>query len=254
MAGYSGGRKGVCPGVLGAPSIVHFHSAGILNHPNARTGCVVENPVNDLAEQMAALAPPHFLANASIDRGRRVTGIYAGDWQEAWRAGVADVAAATGAASAGLADVVITSSAGYPLDTTVYQAIKGVVAAEPVVKPGGTVILVASLAEGIGSEEFEAQFRRYSDAPGFLQAITETDHVAIDQWQLQMLARVATRAEVLIYSDGVDPQVLEGTMVRPICSVEEELASIRRRRGGECSIVCIPEGPYVIAEPAPPTA
>jgi len=248
MAGYSGGRKGVCPGVLAAESIMLFHRADILNHPNARTGRLRDNPVNELAERVAGLVPPDFLVNATIDRARRVTGLYAGDWREAWRVGVRDLAEATTVTVAEPADVVITSSAGYPLDTTVYQAIKGVVAGAPVVAPAGVIILVASLTEGVGSREFEMLFREHADAPSFLQAITSSQEVLIDQWQLQMLAKVCQNASVWVYSDGLAAQELAGTLVRPIASVEQGIAQARKELGRDCSILCIPEGPYVIAD------
>ncbi len=68
-------------------------------------------------------------------------------------------------------DVVVTSSAGYPLDTTFYQAVKGLTGALPIVKQGGTIIMAASLSEGIGSPEFQSLFRDNPSLEVFVERI-----------------------------------------------------------------------------------
>lgn len=246
MAGYSGGRKGVCPGVLGAQSIMDWHRPELLAHPKAQAGVVDGNPVDTEAHEVAALAPPSFLLNVTIDRDRRVTGVYAGDWREAWRRGVEEAARATTVPVSQPVDVVVTSSAGYPLDTTFYQAIKGIVAAGAAVRPGGVVILAASLSEGVGSEEFAALFRQHPDAESFLEVILTRPQVAIDQWQLQMLAQVMQRASVWVYSDGLEQDELRALYVEPLASVEAGIERARSLLGSDCSMLCLPEGPYVV--------
>jgi len=246
MAGYSGGRKGICPGVLGAQSILNWHRPALLAHPQSRAGVTGGNPVDAEAHQVAALAPPAFLLNVTVDRGRRVTGVFAGDWRKAWSAGVAAAARATTVAASRPADVVVTSAAGYPLDTTFYQAIKGIAAAATATRPGGVIILAASLSEGVGSAEFQDLFRQYADAQSFLKAITATTEVRIDQWQLQVLAQVLRRASVWVYSEGIAPEALASLYVEPLASVEEGIERARTLLGPDCSVLCLPEGPYVV--------
>jgi nickel-dependent lactate racemase len=246
MAGYSGGRKGVCPGVLAAESILHWHRPELLAHPRAIAGVLDGNPVDEEAHDIVRLAPPHFLLNVTIDRLRRMTGVFAGDWEEAWRAGVRHVAGSVVIpVPSVLADVVVTSAGGYPLDATFYQAIKGIVAAASVVRPGGVVILAASLAEGIGSADFAALFQHHHDPQDFLDHIHGTSEVRIDQWQAQVLAQVRRKAEVWVYGEGLSPEVLRSLYVEPLASVEEgiERASTLLRK--DCSILYLPEGPYI---------
>ncbi len=90
-------------------------------------------------------------------------------------------------------DIVVTSSAGYPLDTTFYQAVKGLTGALPIVKQGGTIILAASLSEGIGSPEFQQLFHENPSLEVFVERILGKDYFVIDQWQLEELAKVAAR-------------------------------------------------------------
>ena len=246
MAGYSGGRKGVCPGVLGAQSILNWHRPELLAHPRARAGVLTDNPVDAEAHQVAALAPPSFLLNVTIDRRRRLTGVYAGDWRQAWQAGAADSARATSVRVAHPADLAVTSAAGYPLDVTFYQAIKGIVTAAGAVRPGGVVILAASLSEGVGSEEFAALFHQYADAESFLTAVLKRPEVTIDQWQLQMLAQVLQQVSVGVYSEAISPEELKALYVEPLATVEEGIDRARALLGRGCSMLCLPEGPYVV--------
>jgi nickel-dependent lactate racemase len=245
MAGYSGGRKGVCPGVLAAQSILHWHRPQLLAHPRAMAGVLEGNPVDEEARQVARLAPPHFLLNVTIDRLRRVTGVFAGHWEEAWRAGVEYVARSVVIRVPRPVDVVVTSGGGYPLDATYYQAIKGIVAGAAVVRPGGVVILAASLAEGIGSADFAAIFRDHRDPQAFLDHVGRTPQVRIDQWQAQVLAQVRQKAAVWVFSEGLGPQVLRSLYAEPLGSLEEGIERARARLGADCSVLYLPEGPYI---------
>src|SRR5436305_8407800 len=109
-----------------------------------------------------------FIANVCIDGQRRVTWLGAGDMIRAWEAGVKFVEGVVKVPVPEPVDVVLTSCAGYPLDTTWYQAVKGLTGALPIVKKGGTIVLAASLSEGLGSPEFRqrltdsAYMRRFS--------------------------------------------------------------------------------------------
>ena len=250
MAGYSGGRKGVCPGVLAAQSILDWHRPELLAHPRAIAGVLDGNPVEEEAHQIVRLAPPHFLLNVTIDRLRRTTGVFAGDWEEAWRAGVRHVARSVVIpVPSVLADVVVTSAGGYPLDATFYQAVKGIVAAANVVRPGGVVILAASLAEGIGSADFAALLQEHRDPQAFLDHIHGTSEVRIDQWQAQVLAQVRRKAHVWVYGEGLGPEVLRSLYVEPLASVEEGIERARTLLRKDCSILYLPEGPYIAPVP-----
>jgi nickel-dependent lactate racemase len=245
MAGYSGGRKGVSPGVLAAQSILDWHRPQLLAHPRAAAGVFGGNPVDEEAHGIARLAPPHFLLNVTIDRLRRVTGVFAGDWEEAWQAGVRHVARSVVVRTPSPVDVVVTSAGGYPLDATFYQAIKGIVTASAVVRPGGVVILAASLAEGVGSAEFAAIFRDHPTPQAFLEHISRTPQVRIDQWQAQVLAQVREKCEVWVSGDGLRPEVLRSLYVEPLPSVEEGIERARKFLGEDASLLYLPEGPYI---------
>src|SRR6202007_2595213 len=118
-------------------------------------------------------------------------------------------------------DVVVTSCAGYPLDTTWYQAVKGLTGALPIVKKGGTIVLAASLSEGLGSPEFQRLIADNPDLRVFKQRILGKDYFVMDQWQLEELAKVVERCRVKVVSGGLPPATLRRCHVEPAASGEQ---------------------------------
>jgi nickel-dependent lactate racemase len=145
-------------------------------------------------------------------------------------------------------DIVVTSCAGYPLDTTWYQAVKGLVGALPIVKQGGTIILAASLSEGLGGPEFQSLMRDNPDLRLFKQRILGKDYFVMDQWQLEELAAVLERAKVKVVSDGLPPESLRRCHVEPAASVEQAVADALAEYGPAARIAVIPKGPYVLPQ------
>jgi nickel-dependent lactate racemase len=143
-------------------------------------------------------------------------------------------------------DIVVTSSAGYPLDATWYQAIKGLTGALPIVKQGGTIILAASLSEGIGSPEFQRLLADNTDLDKFLQRILGKDYFIMDQWQLEEFAKVVKRCKVKVVSKGLSAETLRGFHVEPAASVEEAVKDCLAVYGLAAKVAVIPKGPYVL--------
>lgn len=246
MAGYSGGRKIICPGIAALETVKRWHSAAFLEHPKADCGILEGNPVHEENTRIARMAGCDFIVNVTLDSTRRVTSVVAGDMEEAFLAGVKFVEEIVQAPVAQPVDVVVTSAAGYPLDTTFYQSIKGLTGCLPIVKQGGTIILAASLSEGIGSPEFTSLFREHTTLDGFMERILGKDYFVMDQWQLEELAKVRRKARVRYVSDGLAPEVLSGLFVEPAPSVEAALAEALAEHGPDARIAVIPKGPYVL--------
>lgn len=146
----------------------------------------------------------------------------------------------------------VTSSAGYPLDTTFYQSVKGMVAALEIVKPGGTIILAASMSEGIGSAEFAGLFQEHATLDGFMERVLDkrNPYFVMDQWQLEELAKVRRKAKVRVVSDGLPAATLDGLFVRSAASVEAAVTESLAEYGDGATLAVIPKGPYVIADVA----
>jgi nickel-dependent lactate racemase len=147
-------------------------------------------------------------------------------------------------------DIVVTSCAGYPLDTTFYQAIKGLTGALPIVKQGGTIIMAAGLTEGIGSPQFQQLFGEHRNLEAFVERILGRDYFVMDQWQLEELAKVRRKAKVKIISDGLSAETLGKLFVETATSVEMALADSLGEYGQRATVAVIPKGPYVLAQVA----
>jgi nickel-dependent lactate racemase len=246
MAGYSGGRKVICPGIAGLDTVKVWHGPRFLEHPRADCGIVAGNPVHEENTRIALMAGCDFIVNVCLDGQRRITWVGAGDMIQAWEAGVRFVEGVVKVPVPEPLDVVVTSCAGYPLDATWYQAVKGLTGALPIVKTGGTIILAASLSEGLGSPEFQKLIAENQDLKVFKERILGKDYFVMDQWQLEELAKVVDRCRVKVVSHGLPPETLRRCYVEPAPTVEQAVADCVAEYGPQTRIAVIPKGPYVL--------
>ncbi len=247
MAGFSGGRKLVAPGCAGEHTIKALHAPDFIEHPKCCEGSIQDNPLHHELLEIARMAGHDFIVNVSLDASLGITGLFVGHPEVAHARGVAHVRRAVRDSLRTPADIVITTSAGYPLDLTFYQAVKGLTAALPVVRKGGMLILAAECAEGMGSPEFTEMAARPATPETFLASLRDRP-VVIDQWQLEECAKVARERDVVIVSRGIPADVKKTLFVRSASSVEEALDEGLHRYGPEAKVAVIPKGPYTLAE------
>ena len=251
MAGYSGGRKLICPGIAALETVRVWHGPQFLEHPNADCGILEGNPVHEENTWIARRAGCDFIVNVTLDGDRRVTGVFAGDMEDAFHEGVAFAREVVTAPVDGPVDVAVTSAAGYPLDQTFYQSIKGLTGVLPVMKDGGTIVIAAEMSEGVGSPEFAGLFEEFSTPERFMKAITgddpdRPDFFRMDQWQLEELAKVLRRCEVVYVTEAPFAGDLEKLYVKRAGSVEAAVSAAIERHGPGCRVAVVPEGPYVL--------
>jgi nickel-dependent lactate racemase len=245
MAGYSGGRKLICPGIAALETVKVWHGPRFLQHPKADCGSVDGNPVHEENTRIALMAGCDFIVNVCIDGKRRVTWVGAGDMIKAWERGVQFCRDVVKASVPKPCDVVVTSCAGYPLDTTWYQAVKGLTGALPIVRKGGTIVLAASLTEGLGSPEFRERLKEYEEQDRYAKPATG-DTCDMDEWQLVMLNKVLAHCKVKVVSGGLPADVLRRCRVEPAESVEAAVAEALAEYGPGATVAVIPKGPYVL--------
>jgi nickel-dependent lactate racemase len=253
MAGFSGGRKMIAPGNAGEDTIKALHSPTFLDEPLCREGSIDQNPLHHELLEIAGMAGHDFMIDVSLDASRSITGVFAGDPREAHAAGVQAVRGFVRATVASPADIVITTSAGFPLDLTYYQAIKGMTAALPVLKKGGLLILAAECAEGLGGEKFSVMATRFSTAKEFDDWI-HRHPVEVDQWQLQECVKAVRTADVVVVARGIQNAQKEKLFVQSASSVEEAIEWGLRRLGRDATIAVIPKGPYTLVDVETPAA
>jgi nickel-dependent lactate racemase len=245
MAGYSGGAKGVASGIAATETLRRTHGPVMLE-AEVGPGIVAGNPFRADLLEVARSAGVDFLLNVSIDRQRQLTGVFAGDLEQAHAAGIAAVERHVRVDVPAPADVVVTTAGGHPLDLTFYQAIKGPVAALNLIRRGGTVILAASMTEGLGSADFQRLLDRLRAGDDAMTLLTTPGFFCIDQWMVQHLDQVLRQVSLVVVSAGLDGEALRGLPLGRAGRVEDALAAALRRHGPHARVAVIPEGPYVL--------
>ena len=248
MAGFSGGRKAICPGISYMDMFRHFHGPAVLESPMAANAVLDGNPFHEESTEIAKMAGVDFIINVTINKNKQVTGIFCGDLEEAFYAGADFCRESSTYEIDRQADIVITSAGGYPLDCNLYQSVKGMVGAMPAVRDGGMIIIAARCAEEIGSREFVELLASEKELDAFMEKINDPGFFKIDQWELEMLVKARKKAEIYLYSDCLNKcscSIPETTLIRT-GSIEEAIEKGMEKYGPRASISVIPEGPYII--------
>jgi len=248
MAGFSGGRKAICPGICGAETIAEWHKPRFLEHANAKVGQLADNPVHEEGTWIAKKAGCDFLVNVVLNSERQIVGIVAGDMEAAYQRGVEIARDLVVDTLPEPVDIVVTSGGGYPLDQTWYQTIKGIVTALDILKPGGTIIIASSCAEGLGCTQFDEITAKFPTIDDFMTAILNDEFFVINQWQLEELGKVLRKGRVVVVTDAISPETLQRMYVESAPTVEQAVQDALARYGKTAKIAVLPDGPYVLAE------
>jgi nickel-dependent lactate racemase len=246
MLGFSGGRKLIVPGLAAQETIKAIHSPRFMREPLATEGSIAGNPLHAELVEIAAMARHDFMVDVTLTEQREISGVFAGNPVKAHAAAVDFLENTSLATLPALADAVITSAAGFPLDLTFYQTIKGITAAQHIVKPGGRILLVAECAEGVGGAEFAHMMLGYQGHEHYLEAILNAP-VVVDQWSLEKLALVGKKNELLFYTPGVGKEQLGSLGQAVFDDLEKAIAALCEGLRADAQVVLVPEGPYTYA-------
>jgi nickel-dependent lactate racemase len=246
MLGFSGGRKLIAPGLAAQETIKVLHSPRFMREPMATEGSIAANPLHAELLEIARMARHDFMLDVTLTQERKISGVFAGDPVKAHAAGVAFVEQTCLERLEEPVDAVITSSAGYPLDLTFYQCVKGITAAAHMVKPGGRILIVAQCAEGVGSPEFARRLSGLKDFKSFLEDI-RTAPVEVDQWQLEKLALTGEKYDLYFFTPGVTKGQLGFLAESAFSTLEEAVAATLAGLPDDARVALVPEGPYTFA-------
>lgn len=248
MAGFSGGRKAICPGISYMDMFKHFHGPDILESPYASVGVLKNNPFHMESTEIAKMAGVDFIINVTIDKEKRITGIFAGDLEEAFVKGAGFCLSNSSYNISGEADIVVTTGGGLPLDATLYQAVKGMVGALPAVKKDGMIIIASECREEIGSDEFIELVTEEKDLDLFMEKIKDKSYFKIDQWELEEFVKARKKADIYLYSSCMLNSTFDipSSSLIVIDSIDKGLEIGFERFGKNAKVTVIPEGPYCI--------
>jgi nickel-dependent lactate racemase len=247
FAGYSGGRKSVLPGIASRATVMYNHNSQFIDNDRSRAGILEGNPIHEDMLYAAKAARLDFIVNVVINSNKEIIYAVAGDCDLAHKEGCNFLNSHCKVRSVP-SDIVITTNGGYPLDQNIYQAVKGMTAAEATANKGGVIIMLAKSNDGHGGESFYKSFKEEKDVNKMMAEFmaTPNEETIPDQWQSQIFARILKNYKVVYVSDAPDNIVSDMHMI-PAQSVEEAIAKADELLGNRNSkITVIPDGVSVI--------
>jgi len=251
MAGYSGGRKVIAPGVAHKDTITTFHNARFMSHPKADSCILDGNPLHEEQLEIVRMLGNVLAVNTVLDEHRRLSFVNFGEVIGSHLDAVRFAEQYTVVPVARRFKTVLTSAAGYPLDQTYYQTVKGMVVPTDILEPGGNLIIASECAEGVGSKEYADAQRRLIEkgVDGFLEDISAKNFADIDEWQTQMQLKSMRAGSVHLYTTGLsdaDKRVTGVSVVDSLSDTVRRCVEAGKAADGDTSIAVIPEGPYVV--------
>src|SRR5258708_6078612 len=210
--------------------------------------CILEgNPLHEEQIAIVRMLGSVLAVNTVIDEHRRLSFVNYGEIIESHRQAVAFTQRYARVPIGRRFQTVVTSAAGYPLDKTYYQTVKGMVGPIDILEPGGNLVILSECSEGLGSDEYaDAQRRLIAlGADGFFADISRKQFADIDEWQTQMQLKPMKAGAVHLYAGGLGASDRALTGVNLIDSVEDTLQRCIEQ-SGDHALAVIPEGPYVV--------
>ena len=249
FAGFSGGRKSVLPGVVSKVTVLANHNSRFIASDKARTGNLEGNPIHIDMLHAAKTAKLQFILNVVIDADKKIIKAFAGDLEKAHAEGT-KFAGELANVAAKPADIAITSNGGYPLDQNIYQAVKGMSAAEATCRKGGVIIICAACNDGHGGEDFYEWFKKAESAQAVMDEIMaiEPQHTLPDQWEAQILARILIDHTVIMVTDQCDHSMITDMKMKVANTLPEAMKMAEEIVGKDASITVVPDGVSVIVK------
>ena len=248
FAGFSGGPKAVLPALSGQESVLSNHGRDMIAHPRSTWGVIEGNPIWSEMREVALRTMPAFLVNVTVNPEHAITGVFAGDLLAAHSAGCAFVKNHVMVGVDEPFDVVITSNSGYPLDQNLYQTVKGMSAANRIVRDDGAIIMCARCQDGLPDHGRYAALLDEAGSPqGVLDMLARPGFGEQDQWQVQIQALIQLRADVHVFSEGLTDEQISRAQLTPCRDLSKTLEVLQQRYGPDMRVCVMPDGPATIA-------
>jgi nickel-dependent lactate racemase len=246
FAGFSGGPKGIMPGVAGLRTVLQNHSGVNLSNPQAAFGVLDGNPIWEEMRDLALLAGESFLVNVTLNEHRDITGIFSGHLIRAHKEGCDFVRQTAMQKVTAPYEVVVTTNSGYPLDQNLYQAVKGMSAAARIVRKGGTIIIASECSDGMPNGSPYERLLKYSDSfEALFRYITDPAREEPEQWQVIVQMVIQRRAQVLVYSGLPDEKILAAKL-SPCQDIAQAVRERLNHAGESARVAVLPQGPLTI--------
>ena len=253
-AGYSGGGKALLPGVCSMDTIIADHDYDSTLHPNALVGHMEGNPIRVDIEEAALLVDNCFMVNGILNSKKEIVSVVAGDVIKAHREGVKLLDSWAKVPVKGPADVVI-AGCSHPTSISYYQAVNAISHCvrirQPIVRPGGTIIVAAPCPDGIGSDGPFYDLVKAANSPAeVLEKLRQPGFFVHDQWAAQSYCGDLMVVNLIVVTGGIDQRTVEEMLATYAPSIQEALDMALEKHGQESKVVVISDSPYIIPVPS----
>ena len=245
-AGFSGGRKSILPGISSIETLEYMHGPEMIAHPMTVYGAIEGNPFHEAGLKIMAQAGADFIVNVTLNSAKQITGVFAGDPVAAHLEGCRFLAPFSTRELDEPLDFIVTSNSGAPLDCNLYQTVKGITGAAPVIKPGGEILIASACSEGAGSPEYIEILKMVDSPQNFIKRLLAREFFIPDQWCAQETYQVMLEHPVWLYSDGLSAEEIENYHMKPVKSLETAISELLRRHGQKARWAVVPDGPLLI--------
>jgi len=246
FAGFSGGYKGVFPGVADIASILHYHRAAVIGDERSTWAVLDGNPTQEQIRALGSIPPVDFLVNVTLNRRQEITGFFCGDVLQAHGQGCAFAGEAATILCEDVFPLVLTSNSGAPLDQNLYQSVKGMAAAVEIVRPGGLIVMASRCNDGFPAHGNFARLLQESASPeALLRKLHDPGFSVDDQWEAQKLALVLRQARVALFSE-LPPESVRQAYLEPVEDLDGFVADALARLGPDTPVGVLPEGPMTL--------
>jgi len=249
VAGFSGGYKAVMPGVADIATILHYHRAQVIGDPRSTWGVLEGNPTQHIVRSYGQLCPIDFLINITMTPRKEITGFFCGDPLAAHEAGCDHIKEEAMVGVDEEFPIVITCNNGFPLDQSLYQAVKGMSAAAMIVRDGGLILQASECRDGFPDHgNFRQLLFDHPDAASLLATINAPGFSLFDQWEAQLLGMIRQRARIGLHS-LLPPDEVRRAYLEPVPCIATAVREELDRIGGDGPVAVLPNGfmsvPYV---------
>ena len=245
-AGFSGGRKSILPGISSIETLEYMHGPEMIADPMTVYGALKGNPFHEAGLAVMKKAGADFVINVTLDTDKKITRVFSGDPVKAHLEGCRFLAPFCTKELNEALDFIVTTNSGAPLDCNLYQTVKGITGAAPVVKPGGEIVIASACSEGAGSPEYIEILKMVDQPRSFIERLMAREFFIPDQWCAQETYQVMLKHPVWLYSDGLTPEEIERYHMQPVKSLESAVTKLLQKHGPEARWAVVPDGPLVI--------
>ena len=245
FAGFSGGRKSVCPGLIDVESFKVMHGTEMVFSKYNEVGMLENNRFHHIATEVAKKTGVDFIINISIDKGKKITNLFCGDLVQAFDEGVRFVKNTSKIKAKKEYDLIITHGGGTGLDSYYYQLAKPINIATHYLNPLGKIIVFGKCDRGLGTPVFSGMLENANNWEEVIEHINSSKEFISEQWNVQFVYSVIKKAKTFLFSDYYERYPLLEKLTPRVKDINRFIEAMKRQKE-DMKIGFIEDGPFSI--------